>query len=108
MLSLLAAAPAFAQTQPDFWLHPYNFFGDEDALTASVNLGDLDGDGDLDGFAVNGRHWIEADEVFLNNGMGFFRSARGVEADRSTGYEAALADFDGDGDLDAAIARMMS
>lgn len=94
-----------ASAQDPFWLHPYNFFGEETALTASVNLGDLDGDGDLDGFAVNGRHWIQQDEVFLNNGLGFFRSARNAGPDRATGYEAALADLDGDGDLDAAIAR---
>ena len=37
--------------------------------------------------------------------MGFFRSARDAGPGRATGYEAALADLDGDGDLDAAIAR---
>tara|TARA_R110001606_G_C15383597_1_gene650711 strand:+ start:673 stop:1812 length:1140 start_codon:yes stop_codon:yes gene_type:complete len=103
-LVLGAASPAFAQDDA-FWVHPYNFFGEPTALTASVNLGDLDGDGDLDGFAVNGRHWIQQNEIYLNNGMGFFRSAHDAGADRATGYEAALADFDGDGDLDAAIAR---
>lgn len=102
MLGLQAQAQAQDEA---FRLHPYNYFGAETALTASVNLGDLDGDGDLDGFAVNGRHWIQQDEVFLNNGMGFFRSARDAGPDRATGYEAALADLDGDGDLDAAIAR---
>ncbi|MDF1767820.1 VCBS repeat-containing protein [Maricaulis sp.] len=101
----LSVPLASASAQDPFWLHPYNFFGEETALTASVNLGDLDGDGDLDGFAVNGRHWIQQDEVFLNNGLGFFRSARNAGPDRATGYEAALADLDGDGDLDAAIAR---
>ncbi|MBO6763569.1 VCBS repeat-containing protein [Maricaulis sp.] len=105
-LAAMLGFQAHAHAQDEaFWLHPYNYFGDETALTASVNLGDLDGDGDLDGFAVNGRHWIQQDEVFLNNGMGFFRSARDAGPDRATGYEAALADLDGDGDLDAAIAR---
>lgn len=104
-LGLVCGVAAVAQAQDPFWLHPYNFFGEETALTASVNLGDLDGDGDLDGFAVNGRHWIQQDEIFLNNGMGFFRAARDAGPDRATGYEAALADFDGDGDLDAAVAR---
>tara|TARA_R110000868_G_scaffold350999_2_gene612328 strand:- start:11746 stop:12879 length:1134 start_codon:yes stop_codon:yes gene_type:complete len=103
-LVLGVAAPAIAQDEP-FWTHSYNFFGEPTALTASVNLGDLDGDGDLDGFAVNGRHWIQQDEVYLNNGMGFFRSAYDAGSVRATGYEAALADLDGDGDLDAAIAR---
>ncbi|WP_203290964.1 FG-GAP repeat domain-containing protein [Maricaulis parjimensis] len=104
-LGLVAALSAPAFSQQEFWVHPYNAFGAEDALTASVNLGDLDGDGDLDGFAVNGRHWVQQDEVYFNNGLGFFRSARDAGPDRGTGYEAALADLDGDGDLDAAIAR---
>ncbi|WP_417493811.1 FG-GAP repeat domain-containing protein [Maricaulis sp.] len=103
-LILGASAPALAQDAP-FRIHPYNFFGETTALTASVNLGDLDGDGDLDGFAVNGRHWIQQDEIYLNNGMGYFRSSYDAGSVRATGYEAALADFDGDGDLDAAIAR---
>ena len=104
-LGLAAGLAGPAWSQGEFWVHPYNAFGAEDALTASVNLGDLDGDGDLDGFAVNGRHWVQQDEVYFNNGLGFFRSARDAGPDRGTGYEAALADLDGDGDLDAAIAR---
>jgi hypothetical protein len=39
-------------------------------IVGPVNLGDLDG------FAVNGRHWIQQDEVYLNNGMGFFGTAK--------------------------------
>jgi hypothetical protein len=104
LIAVLAAGAA-AQQNEAFWIHPYNYFGPEAALTASVSLGDLDGDGDLDGFAVNGRHWIQQNEVFLNNGEGFFRSAHDAGSLRDTGYAAALADFDGDGDLDAAIAR---
>lgn len=105
-LAASVCVPASAATQEGpFRVHPYNYFGDATGLTASVSLGDLDGDGDLDGFAANGRHWIQQDEVFLNNGMGYFRSARDAGADRSTAYQAALADFDGDGDLDAVVAR---
>ena len=104
VMAILATGVA-AQHSEAFWIHPYNFFGPEAALTASVSLGDLDGDGDLDGFAVNGRHWIQQNEVFLNNGSGYFRSAHDAGSVRDTGYAAALADFDGDGDLDAAIAR---
>lgn len=66
--SVGAGGPAAAQDGA-FSVHPYNYFGDETGLTASVSLGDLDGDGDLDGFAANGRHWIQQDEVFLNNGI---------------------------------------
>lgn len=104
LAAICAGAPAAAQ-DVTFRVHPYNYFGDETGLTASISLGDLDGDGDLDGFAANGRHWIQQDEVFLNNGIGYFRSARDAGPDRSTAYQAVLADFDGDGDLDAAVAR---
>jgi hypothetical protein len=100
----IAGWPAAAFASP-FLIHPYNLFGSEDEFTASVNLGDLDNDGNLDGFAVNGRHWIQQDRVYFNNGMGFFRTSRPAGAVEGTGYTAALADFDGDGDLDAVVAR---
>ena len=93
-----------AQAAP-FRIHPYNFFGAAEEFTASIALGDLDGDGDLDGLAVNGRHWVQQDRAYFNNGLGLFRTAAPVGAREGTGYVAALADFDGDGDLDAVIAR---
>lgn len=104
MVALIAvlAAGAAAQQNEAFWIHPYNYFGPEEALTASVSLGDLDGDGDLDGFAVNGRHWIQQNEVFLNNGGGFFRSAHDAGSLRDTGYAA---DLNGDGHPDLAFSN---
>src|SRR4029453_5098922 len=67
--------------------------------SANVSMGDLDGDGDLDLVLAKGRHQPLLDRVLLNDGKGgFVASDLGPKADRT--YTAALADLDGDGDLD--------
>ncbi len=67
--------------------------------SANVSMGDLDGDGDLDLVLAKGRHTPLLDRVLLNDGKGgFAASDLGPTADRT--YTAALADIDGDGDLD--------
>src|SRR5262245_61263484 len=67
--------------------------------SANVSMGDLDGDGDLDLVLAKGRHDPLIDRVLLNDGHGgFVASNLGPTADRT--YTAALADVDGDGDLD--------
>ena len=71
--------------------------------TASLSIGDLDGDGDLDIVVANGRHWPGQNRVFVNTGAGVFAAARNLDAELSTTYAAALADLDGDGDLDAVV-----
>jgi hypothetical protein len=69
------------------------------ADSANVSMGDLDGDGDLDLVLAKGRHTPLLDRVLLNDGRGaFVASDLGPTADRT--YTAALADVDGDGDLD--------
>jgi hypothetical protein len=70
--------------------------------TNSVALGDLDGDGDLDAFV--GR-WLtqsgpKADTVWFNNGSGFFTISDQI-LENIESVSVALADLDGDGDLDA-------
>ena len=67
--------------------------------SANVSMGDLDGDGDLDLVLAKGRHTPLLDRVLLNDGKGAFTASDlGPTADRT--YTAALADLDGDGDLD--------
>ena len=76
-----------------------------DYLTTDVELGDLDGDGDLDALvtpSINGV--VTAVQLLRNNGLASFKVPSGalpaVEANA-----AALLDHDGDGDLDAYLAR---
>jgi len=71
--------------------------------TASISVGDVDSDGDLDLVVANGRHWAGQNKVFLNDGRGSFQDERKLSSNQSTTYSAALADLDGDGDLDVVV-----
>jgi FG-GAP-like repeat len=72
--------------------------------SANVSIGDLDGDGDLDIVLAKGRHDPFVDKVLLNDGKGHFvTSDLGPTADRT--YTAALADLDGDRDLDVVVSN---
>ena len=86
---------------PEFLTHPYQLLGVDEALTASVSVADFNGDGATDLLVANGRHWADANQLFLNNGQGrFLRSIEPAEGEATT-YGFAVADFDGDGDVDA-------
>jgi hypothetical protein len=72
-----------------------------------VDLGDLDGDGDLDAFIANGdpqRVRNEPNQVWLNDGQGFFNS-NGQNLGNALSQAVVLGDMDRDGDLDAFIAN---
>ncbi len=84
-------------------LRPYAPLGTRTDRSASLAFGDVDADGDLDVVVANGRHWAQQNEVFLNNGAGFFGLARSLGDERETSYAAPMADLDGDGDLDVAV-----
>jgi hypothetical protein len=72
-----------------------------------VALGDVDGDGDLDAFVVNGYFGSQPNKVWLNDGSGTF-SDSGQSLGNSLGRGIALGDVDGDGDLDAFVANEVS
>jgi len=82
--------------------------GTESNRSASVRLGDVDGDGDLDAVIANGRHWPQQNYLFLNQGRGKFSVMRPLGVDQATSYACELADLDGDGDLDMAIGNDMA
>ncbi len=65
-------------------------------LTYSVELADLDGDGDLDLAQGNYNH---PNEIWLNNGSGIFTNTGQTLGNAET-RGINLADFDGDGDVD--------
>jgi hypothetical protein len=72
--------------------------------SASVSLGDIDGDGDLDIIMAKGRHWPLDDLIFRNDGKGHFtKEVFSERADRT--YSAALADINGDGFLDIVVSN---
>jgi hypothetical protein len=65
-----------------------------------VEIGDLDGDGDLDAFVANNG---VGNRVYLNSGGVFTDSGQTLGSNQS--QEVALGDLDGDGDLDAVVAN---
>ena len=72
-------------------------------LTASLSLGDVNGDGTLDVVVANGRHWPEQNRIYFNDGRAAFTLARRLGDEEAGTYAVPLADFDGDGDLDIAV-----
>ena len=108
----LVAAPALAQEViplgGDRALlvgHPYLYAGTDDQFTGGANIADFDGDGDLDVAFVNGRHWPQADELYLNRGDGRLLESVEIGTRRSTGYGGCAGDFDGDGTTDLLVPR---
>lgn len=73
-------------------------------LGRAVALGDLDGDKDLDAVVAN--DFGGAETVWLNNGLGSF-TAHPTTPSFGGGFsrDVALADLDGDSDLDAVVAN---
>ncbi|OUJ70032.1 FG-GAP-like repeat-containing protein [Hymenobacter crusticola] len=78
------------------------FSGNQEVLIGAsiqkVELGDVDGDGDLDLLAANLLNASGAVSVRLNNGSGTFSGVQEVAVLQPSGL--AIGDVDGDGDLD--------
>ena len=79
-------------------------------LSASIGIGDLNGDGTNDLVVANGRHWPQQNYLFFNQGRGaaVFNVQRPLGLNLSTSYAAKPADLDGDGDLDIAVGNDMA
>ncbi|MBX3458488.1 MAG: VCBS repeat-containing protein [Planctomycetes bacterium] len=76
-------------------------FGAASASHHAIRLGDLNGDGFLDALMCN---YGGQDYYCLNNGQGGFNTPTNIGAGGWT-EDAALADLDGDGDLDVVLVR---
>ena len=74
-------------------------------LTASVELSDLDNDGDLDVLVANGRHWGGPNRAYYNNGEGAFPRVVTIGTGKDRSYAARALDYNGDGLMDVAIAN---
>lgn len=72
--------------------------------SANVSIGDVDGNGTLDVVLAKGRHWPLNNLILHNDGKGHFTAEDLADAPDRT-YSAALADLDGDRDLDIIVSN---
>ncbi len=100
-----ASGQSGAPSQPVFRsFQRVQLLEDKGETSASVSVGDLNGDGLLDIVLAKGRHWPLHSRVLMNDGRGGFSASNLGKAPART-YSAALADVDGDGHLDVVVSN---
>src|SRR5579862_1970994 len=105
LLLVHAAGQPASPSQPVFRsFQRVHLLEDKGETSASVSVGDLNGDGLLDIVLAKGRHWPLHSRVLLNDGKGGFSASNLGTAPART-YSAALADVDGDGHLDVVVSN---
>jgi len=72
--------------------------------SASVSIGDIDGNGTPDLVLAKGRHWPLNNLILRNDGKGHF-AAEPLSSAPDRTYSAALADLNGDGALDIVVSN---
>ena len=80
--------------------------GADEERSASIGIGDLNGDGKNYLVVANGRHWHQRNYLFFDQGKkgtSNFDDERPLGIIESTSYAAKPVDLDGDGDLDIAV-----
>lgn len=87
----------------DFRSHPFLEFDIEGRLSAHSELVDIDRDGDLDIVVANGRHWPQANMIYLNDGRGRMIESFRLGAKNKASYIVRSGDLDGDGDSDLVV-----
>ena len=102
---LLGAAAARQQPGASRSFERGVFLEDSAATSASISVGDVNGDGHLDIVLVKGRHWPLHDFVLLGSGKGSFQRAYALGGPPDRSYSGALVDLDGDGDLDIVVSN---
>jgi hypothetical protein len=105
VLLIHGSSPSAAPSHPVFRsFERVQLLEDKGETSASVSVGDLNGDGRLDIVLAKGRHWPLHSRVLLNEGKGSF-SASNLGTTPARTYSAALADVDGDGHLDIVVSN---
>ncbi len=93
----------FRSYAQQYFYDPDVYFSTATDTSYDVELGDVDGDGDLDAIVANNGQ----NRLYLNDGTGNYRDYTGgrLPTDTDISYDVDFGDVDGDGDLDVVIAN---